>query len=179
MAKIVQSKTCPTCGAAHPTGVVQQYSIPEVPVLDEKMAKEFNESIQNMKNAIDNIKFPEVKIPEGLDDFCTKFPDLCKQVDHLGERINHIGEIIDSHPKPTKNLEKIWDDCEECKDLWGKWKGEIGEEAATKAIQEYEQKKTEEATKAEEEAKETEAKEIETKETEEETPEPAFPWMAA
>ena len=169
--KVIQSKVCPTCGAPHPSGTVQQYQIPEVPVLDEKMAKEFNESIQNLKNAVDNIKIPKVELPEGLGDFCTRFPDLCDQVGSLEGRINHISEIMDSHPKPLKtSLEPIWNGCPECAELWNHWKKEIGEEAATKAVEDYKKKQEAEAKVA----SEAKAKEGEKKE---EAPKPEFPWM--
>jgi len=174
MSKVVQSKTCPTCGAPHPSGTVQQYQIPEVPVLDEKMAREFNESIQNLKNAVDNIKIPKVELPEGLGDFCTRFPDLCDQVGSLEGRINHISEIMDSHPKPLKaSLEPIWENCEECSGLWKKWKAEIGESAATEAVNKYKEEQEKSNLEAKQKAKEEETK----GEDKEKSERPEFPWM--
>ena len=154
MSRTVESSSCPTCGAKHSTGTVQRYEIPEIPVVEMKAVNELRKQIDDLDTAVKNIKFPEIKfpevsLPEGFGDMCSKFPELCERVDKLEEQSSKTLDLISSHPKPTEQLEKVWEDCVECKDLWLHWKNKIGEEAATKAVEEYKKKQEEEKAKVE------------------------------
>ena len=105
------------------------------------------------------VNIPETKLPEGLSDMCSKFPELCGRVEKLEQQVNKSYDLLSSHPKPLKEpLEKVWSDCPECSSLWEKWKQEIGEQAANKKLEEYK-------------------KEQETKTETKEKTKPEFPWM--
>lgn len=45
-----------------------------------------------------------------LDDMCRRFPDLCAKV-------SNIENLVGSHPKPTRGLLDLWDNCPECRSM--------------------------------------------------------------
>ena len=165
MAKIIESKNCPTCGKPHESGTSQRFEVPELPVVETSKLGALEGKVDSLMTEIKNIKPPEIKLPENLGDVCTEFPALCEQVESLSTKIDKQTEFLSGHPKPVKEaLEKVWSDCPECSELWSKWKSEIGSEAATKAVEEFRKKQQDELK-----VKEARVEEVKS--------ESSFPWI--
>ena len=126
--KRIESTTCPTCGTKHPSGTVQTFEIPEIPVVDTAKLATIMEQLDALSSAVKSLKMPEIALPKNLDDVCARFPQLCQKVDRLSEGVAKTNEILSGHPKPSPALEKEWEDCKECSGLWRARKKSIGNE---------------------------------------------------
>ena len=117
MSKIIESSNCPTCGTKSPTGGVQKYEVPTVPVVSEDGLNTIKASLDNLSSKLEQIKLPEVD-------------SLKEGIAGLDSKLAKIGNTVARHPKPTKDFIKhFWEDCPECNPSWQAIKDEIARSA--------------------------------------------------
>ncbi len=114
MPRIVESKTCPTCG--HDKGTVQKFDIPEIPVLDTETLK----LIQANSASKDDIKtilakLEDVRVPAVLKSTCEEHPELCQHQAQIDTLTAELNERKQGHDVLTKeHLQAQYDSCPNC-----------------------------------------------------------------
>ena len=118
MSRIVEQKNCPTCGLPHPSGTVQKFEIPEVPVADLKEVSFLREDMKALGEQISAIELPE-----------TNLQPIEGRFKQLDENLGRLAQELRGHPKPTADFISHWEECKDCAPEWNKRKQEIQKEA--------------------------------------------------
>ena len=96
MSRVIESKTCPTCG--HDKGTVQKFEIPEVPVLTPDLLKPLEEWIKKLAKPAEHVS-------------CEQHPELCAFKPKLDEAQAAVealrGESIDTAQKLANSQKEV------------------------------------------------------------------------
>jgi len=113
MGKRVESRYCPTCGKDY--NEVKVWEVPERTVVDDSAVASLQKSIDELAKKLD-------------------FKETDKKLIDISAAVNTLTEALGSHPKPSEELFKIWENCPECKANWEKLKDSISSQIEPKMV---------------------------------------------
>ncbi|PKL78937.1 MAG: hypothetical protein CVV27_02630 [Candidatus Melainabacteria bacterium HGW-Melainabacteria-1] len=117
MARIVESSTCPTCGQKHPSGTVQKFEIPEVPVVDATAVAALRGEIAALGASVRTAKPAELDLGR-----------LDRGFKNIDESLGKLAQGLLGHPKPG-DIIKEWESCPECQSIWAAVQKDIANKA--------------------------------------------------
>lgn len=114
---------CPECGNGFSTKAALaahrkfKHDVPS-PNAKQPLSEKVLERLEEITSRIDEVQgklndgqeVTNMPSDEELNRMCERFPGLCAKVDR-------IANVVESHPKPSRGLLDIWDNCPECRSM--------------------------------------------------------------